>query len=146
MMKIDLEKHTFDYGKVVSNPSASENGRSFTLLNNSKYCVRRWSIDKEVFKDRKEERCDFLIEVQKNKNTYYWIELKGKDLTKACSQMLNTLKLVDTTNAVVQEARIITSGTNKIDIRTIEYQRLNRLMSETGGRLRQYTNQGTETI
>ncbi len=145
-MIIDLENFIFEYGKVVSYPSASEGGRSFTLDNQSKYVVRKWAVDKIVFKDRIEERCDYLIEVQGSKLVYYWVELKGKDLAKACRQVLTTIGLINISEEICQETRIITTGTCKIDIRTKEYQLLYKLMLKKGGLLKQYTNQATEEI
>lgn len=80
------------------------------------------------------------------KRVYYWIELKGKDLVKACRQILNTIRLVNVLEEADQEARVITSATNKIDIRTLDYIRLDNLMRSKKGCLRTYTNQRTEII
>jgi len=146
-MKVNLEDHPFHYGKVVSNPSASEKGRSFSLDNKSGYVVRRWAIDRVVFKDnRKEKKCDYLIEVQRKKLTFYWIELKGKDLVQACRQVINTINLINVSFDIQQESRIITTGTNTIDIRSIEYQILDRMMRKTGGSLKTHTKMAIEVI
>ena len=145
-MKINLEDFAYEYGKAVSFPTASEGGRSFVLDNQLNHVSRKWAIDKVVFKGREEERCDYLIEVQANKTIYYWVELKGKDITKACRQVLSALGLINFVDNIRHEARIITTGTNKIDIRSLEYQRLSKLMLETGGKLLQYTNTKTEVI
>ncbi len=145
-MKVNLENFAFDYGKVVSYPTARVGSRSFTLDNKSGCIVRKWAIDTEVFKDRQEERCDYLIEVQGNKLIFYWIELKGKDLAKACKQVLSTISLVNIPDKTRQEARIITTGTNKIDIRSKEYQTLYKLMLRNGGLLKQHTLQAFEEI
>jgi hypothetical protein len=86
-MKINLNDFPFDYGVVVSNPTAKEGNRSFTLENLSGYVTKKWSIDKVIFKDEVEQRCDYLIEVQKpDKSVYYWVELKGKDVVKAVAK------------------------------------------------------------
>jgi len=145
-MKINLEDFAFEYGKAVSFPTAKVGNRSFILDNKSGHITRKWAIDAEVFKNRQEERCDYLIEVQRKNLTYYWIELKGKDLAKACKQVLSTINLVNIPDKIQQEARIITTGTNKIDIRSKEYQQLYKLMLKCGGLLKQYTLQATEEI
>lgn len=145
-MKIDLDDHPFLYGKVVSNPCTQEGGRSFMVENKSGFIIRMWKIDKVVFRDRKEQRCDFLIKAQSEEGIYFWVELKGKDITKACGQILNTLQWVNITKEAKQEARIITTGTNRIDIRAIEYLKLDNLMRKARGRLKTYTNYGIETI
>jgi hypothetical protein len=145
-MKINLENFAFEYGKVVSLPTARVGNRSFSLDNKSGHVVRKWAIDDEVFKDRQEERCDYLMEVQRNDLTYYWIELKGKDLTKACKQVLSTINLVSMPDKIQHETRIITTGTNKIDIRSKDYQLLYKLMLKHGGLLKQHTLQAIEEI
>lgn len=146
-MKINLNAFAFDYGTAVSNPTANEGNRSFSLNNQSGYVIKKWSIDKIIFKDNNEERCDYLMEVQKpDKTVYYWVELKGKDVVKACRQILSTIRLVNVLEEANQEARVITSGTSKIDIRTLDYLRLDRLMRSKKGRLITYTNERIETI
>lgn len=83
-MNINLTDFPFDYGMAVSTPTAKEGSRSFSLDNQSGYLVKKWTIDKNIFKDNMEERCDYLIEIQKpDRSVYYWIELKGKDLVKS---------------------------------------------------------------
>lgn len=147
LMGINLDDFYFDYGTAVSKPTAKERGRSFILNNKSGYLIRRWSIDKVIFKDSIEERCDYLVEVQKpERRVYYWIELKGKDVVKACRQILNTIRLVSVLEEADQEARVITSATNKIDIRTLDYIKLDGLMRSKRGRLRTFTKERIETI
>lgn len=145
-MRIDLDGFPFDYGTAVSNPTAKQGGRSFSLNNNSKHVIKRWAIDNVVFKDRQEERCDYLIKVEYAYGVYYWVELKGQDLTKGCRQILSTVSLINVSADARQEARVITTGTNRLDIRTNDYNRLDKLMRKAGGCLRAYTKQGTETI
>jgi len=146
-MNINLSEFVFDYGTAVANPVASEGGRSFKLYNQSGFIVRRWAIDKIVFTNRNEERCDYLIEVQNLENfVYYWVELKGKDILKACRQISSTVDLINVSKEIRQHARIITTGTNKLDIRANEYLKLDVRMRKTGGYLKTYTNQGSEII
>jgi hypothetical protein len=54
-MKINLDDYPFEYGKVVSRPAAEEGGRSFSLDNESKLVIKKWAIDRVVFKNRIEE-------------------------------------------------------------------------------------------
>ncbi|MDQ2752789.1 MAG: hypothetical protein M3R72_07180 [Bacteroidota bacterium] len=146
MMKVNLNDYEYDYGKDVSNPTAEENGRSFTLQNESKFLIKKWAIDKVVFKDRIDERCDYLILIhKKTEKVYYWIELKGSDIVKACEQIMNTIKQVDA-EIKVHEARIISSKTPIPALRDITYAKLDNQMRKLGGCLKTYTNQGTERI
>lgn len=146
-MKLKLDDFAYDYGKIVSYPTAEENRRSFVLDNRSRSIVKKWAIDKNVFKNNiSDKKCDYLLEVQKDNIIYFWVELKGKDLTQACRQILRTIELIDISDKAIQHARIITSGTNKIDVRSSEYQKLDKTMRKTGGCLTPYTNKGTEII
>lgn len=146
-MKINLDNYSFEYGKAVSKPTATENGRSFSLINESGCVVKKWAIDKVVFKDRNEERCDYLLLVErKDDNIYYWVELKGSDIIKACRQIWNTLNIIDVNEGRKQEGRIITTRTPAPALRDAVYIKLNRHIRVLGGHLKIYTNQGTETI
>ncbi len=145
-MRVNLNDYKYDYGKEVSNPTAEENGRSFTLQNESKCIVKKWAIDKVVFKDRIDERCDYLILVHKKiEKVYYWIELKGSDVVKACKQILNTIHQIEVEGRV-HEARIVSSKTPAPALRDITYIKLDNQMRKFGGCLKTYTNQGTERI
>ena len=146
-MKINLEDYAFEHGKVVSNPTAEENGRSFILQNDSKYIVRKWAIDKVIFKNRDEERCDYLLLIEnKQNNVYYWIELKGRDINKGCGQILSTICLINTEGNAVQHARVISTGTIAPALRNNNYKKLDNFMRVSGGKLQVYTNQGIERI
>ena len=145
-MKIDLQNYPFEYGAAVSNPTAKENGRSFLLENQSKLIIKKWAIDKVVFKDRTDERCDYLILVQKETSkVYYWIELKGSDIVKACKQILNTISQIEI-EVKTHEARIVSSKTPVPALRDISYIKLDNQMRKFGGCLKIYTNQGIERI
>jgi hypothetical protein len=146
-MSIELTDFEFEYGIAVKIAVASEKGRSFKLENKSEFIIKRWAIDKIVFKNSDEERCDYLIEVSNNEGLiYYWIELKGKDIIKACRQILNAIRLISISEAAIQYARIVATGVNKLAIRSIDYLRLDTLMRQTGGNLKTYTNFGVEKI
>jgi hypothetical protein len=72
--------------------------------------------------------------------------LKGKDIIKACRQILNAIRLISISEAAIQYARIVATGVNKLAIRSIDYLRLDTLMRQTGGNLKTYTNFGVEKI
>ena len=142
-----MDDYPYEYGKVVSRPTAEEGRRSFSLDNESKLVIKKWAIDKVVFENRIEERCDYLVLVERvSSNIYYWIELKGSDVVKACRQILKTVELVTVNENAVQEARIITSKTPVPALRDINYLKLEKQMLKLGGRLKVYTNQGSEKI
>jgi hypothetical protein len=72
--------------------------------------------------------------------------IKGKRCCESCRQILNSIRLVDVSEQAEQEARVITSGTNKIHIRTLDHVRLDKLMKIKRGSLKIYTNEGLEKI
>ena len=146
-MSIELADFEFDYGTAIKVVVASEKGRSFKLENESKFIIKRWAIDKIVFKNSDEERCDYLIEVLTDESLiYYWIELKGKDIIKACRQILNAIRLINVSDEAIQYARIVATGVNRLAIRSNDYLKLDTLMRQTGGNLKTYTNTGVEKI
>jgi hypothetical protein len=87
----------------------------------------------------------FLVE-RCSSNVYYWIELKGSDVVKACRQILKTVEMVAVNENAVQEARIVTSKTPVPALRNFNYLKLEKQMLKLGGRLKVYTNQGSEKI
>ena len=146
-MSVNLDDYGFDYGKAVSYPVAEENGLSFTLQNDSKLVVKKWAVDNVVFKGRKEKRCDYLLFVKGiDIDVYYWIELKGSDVIKACEQILSTINMIVIDKNAIQHSRIISSRVYERDARDNTYRRLDKMMRATGGRLHIYHRYGLEKI
>ncbi len=147
LMKVNLDDYEYEYGKDVSNPTVEENGRSFTLINESKFIIKKWAIDKKVFKNRTEKRCDYLLFVERRKvNIYYWIELKGEDINEAYKQILSTVSNVNIEQTAVQHARVIATKNRTPDIRNKEYFKLEEIVRKSGGKIIVRINQFSEKI
>ena len=146
-MSTNLDDYEYDYGKAVSYPAAEENGLSFMLQNDSKLVVKKWAIDNVIFKDRKEKRCDYLLFVKgTDVDIYYWIELKGSDVIKACEQILSTISMIVIDKNAIQHSRIISIRVYERDARDNTYRRLDKMMRATGGNLHIYHRYGLEKI
>lgn len=65
----------------------SEKGRTFRILNPERTTVLKVQVDGCLLIER--QCCDYLFDVAKN-NTIYYVELKGKNINKAVSQLLST--------------------------------------------------------
>lgn len=78
-----------DQRTVVS----KEKGNEHILHNHSGYVVYQYRVDGEIMKDSLKERCDFIVEAQKDSDQRaYMIELKGSDLNKALGQLIKTIE------------------------------------------------------
>lgn len=71
---------------------SKENNCTHRGKNASRCAVRQFKIDGDVFKDGDAQRCDFLL-LNDDKQTSYYIELKGSDLPKAINQIEHTICL-----------------------------------------------------
>ena len=146
-MKIDLSDCKFEYQKRVSQALAEENGRSFKLHNESNYIITKWAIDREVFKNKNEQRCDFLFLVEREeRNIYYWIELKGSDTIEAYKQILSTINNIDIEKSAIQQARIIATKVHAPDLRSKAYYKLEEVIKKSNGEIIVRTNHHSEKI
>lgn len=70
-----------------SRVKVEENGQKCILINTQRGAVKKVKVDGGVFKN--EECCDFLCA---NSQKCFFIELKGADVRKGCSQLKSTLQ------------------------------------------------------
>lgn len=69
-----------------------ENNKSVTIANEHEKYYELIKID-DCFFNSDQEKCDWLVGVCKDTNAYaHYIELKGTDLNKACSQLKTTME------------------------------------------------------
>ncbi len=74
--------------------TSSENGCKHIGKNNDRNNVRQFQVDGGIFsKDDNCTRCDYLL-LNDDKETAYYIELKGSDINKAISQIENTISML----------------------------------------------------
>ncbi|RZJ52236.1 MAG: hypothetical protein EOO44_12475, partial [Flavobacterium sp.] len=66
---------------------ASENGKRFEIVSNEDFTKIR--IDNCLISSQQVQKCDFGF-VRHSKDDFYFVELKGKDVKIALSQIINT--------------------------------------------------------
>jgi len=77
--------------KIVS---CIENGRCFELHGPKNWEIKKIKIDGDVIKGNQTEKCDYAITVRDStpvNHALFYVELKGKDLLKAISQLESTV-------------------------------------------------------
>lgn len=120
-----------EFSDERSMPSVSEKGKTFTLDNReSRIGVRCIKVDDCVFMSIDGKKCDYIFEVS-NRSRVYFIELKGSDIVKAISQLLETIeKLKIEFVGWNMEAHVVSGGKGKVPASVKdrrEYEHLYRL-------------------
>jgi len=118
--------------------SCSENRRSFDLKIPKEWCAEKIRIDANIIEGNKTEKCDFAITVKSGsseKIALFYIELKGKDLMKAISQLESTInQLSNTYNGFPEQqahavcSRIIPHMTSSAQIAVSRFRRQYRFL------------------
>ncbi len=73
--------------------SVEENARKLALINENERFVRKIKVDNCLIKGE-QERCDYLFEIEENCTLVIYVELKGKNIEKAYSQLMATIQLL----------------------------------------------------
>jgi len=73
---------------------ASENGKKFEI--DSKEEFTRIQIDDCLISSKQVEKCDFGF-IRHSNDEFYFVELKGKEVKKALSQIINTISIFEST-------------------------------------------------
>lgn len=128
---------------------AYENSKTFKLINQSRFVVRKVKVDKCLPQVEGEKRCDFLFSINcPEMKRVFFIELKGDRLVDAVKQIHETINyLKENFKDHVLEARIVGSG-DVPNLRTNPYYlRLQRAINPTKGTIKRATNKFySETI
>ncbi len=122
---------------------SKENGNEHILYNRSKCDVYQFHIDGGIVQDSKGERCDFIVEaaIMPRPNAFV-IELKGSDLNKAISQILNTIQVYKE-NLIKHRIlpRIIIHKVPTHDIHGKRYRDFKKMYPEAVVKVRQYSDE-----
>ncbi|NOT93616.1 hypothetical protein [Ferruginibacter sp.] len=126
---------------------AYENGKTYTLNNNSNVSVRKVKIDKCLAQNVNEKRCDFLFDTDELQRVFF-VELKGGDLNKAVNQIYSTiLYLKSEFRGFRIDARIVGSRDVPEFKNTPDYKRLAKEVYATKGTIERGINKVySETI
>jgi len=69
-----------------------EGGKFFVIKNPLKATLHKTQVDGCLF-DEQVEKCDWIVSYDVNGKHAHYVELKGSDISKACSQLKSTLDL-----------------------------------------------------
>lgn len=69
---------------------SSEKGKCHRVENRSQSLIYQYHIDGDIIRGLKTKKCDYIVEVIKEKPIAFFIELKGSHLTEACNQIEST--------------------------------------------------------
>lgn len=126
---------------------ADENGKTYRILNNSEFVIKKVKIDKCIKQGIGEKRCDFLFCIDNLKRVIF-VELKGGKLSTALLQLTETIQyLKNEFKGYKIDARII--GSKDIpNFKSIpSYRALAILVGNNNGTLVRATNNiYTETV
>lgn len=120
-----------------------ENKASYSLVNDQRLRVGKVHVDGCLINDG--ERCDYLFTIEE-KNSNILIELKGKDVEKAITQIKASFLLFSKVMKGGFYGRIITSGTYAPVLESNESKRLKRLLLQTKGNLKFSTGSMVEKV
>lgn len=137
MINLYTYSDCFDFSNtVVRRITCSEKQSKYVLTNNSNYNICKIKIDACVLRDSDGRKCDYLVRAIKEQSKHlFLIELKGRDVLKAVSQInesLNKLKITNSSGFKVH-GRIVPTSTYGPNLRTTQYLNLkNRFRSLNG--------------
>lgn len=104
-----------------------ENGRKHILYNQSNVFLTKIKVDGALIKSG--ERCDYAVDAEAK--DIFLIELKGSDISHACSQILATFYyFINNYQSERWHARIIVSKVRAPNIISSEEKRLQKLQKE----------------
>jgi hypothetical protein len=132
-MRLENCGHCKEYEQVVSKPTASVNGLTFEINNESGLEVAKWNIDC-ILEGNKTKKCDYLF-VVRELSSCYWVELTDEGFDKACEQIYTTItKIADAINYKTHYARIVLGRfkeeRNRID--NLRYTNHKKLVNKIG--------------
>lgn len=128
---------------------AFEKGKTYKLLNASKYKIKKVRIDNCILQNEGQRRCDYLLSIDDdNIRKVFFVELKGERLIDAVKQIHSTITyLKEEFKGFQLEARIVGSK----DVPNIKnnphYLKLKKIVDSSGGNIKRATNKYySETI
>jgi hypothetical protein len=87
----------------------SENNRKFTILNQDCKLIEKIKVDGCLIDDNR-ERCDYVFEIDSPCELAIYLELKGRNIEKAYSQLVSTLGYLSSSHASLKrECHIVAS-------------------------------------
>jgi hypothetical protein len=92
-MGLNNDCKTYSGNKKVH--AVSEKGKTFRLVNQSRFTFAHYQVDACLIKDNGEQKCDHLFIIDKKQEcAAYFVELKGTGLTDALNQIQNSIDIL----------------------------------------------------
>lgn len=130
---IHFDKKCLNFKDRRSIVSISENKSTYRLSNYQKLEIECFHVDGCLITEG--EKCDYLLIVaERNRNVL--IELKGKDVLKAISQIKTTFQRLNRSLNGIFYGRIVTTATYAPAMDSNEAKRLKILLKSTNGNLK----------
>jgi len=106
----------------------SENGMKYCAKkSNNNHTAYRYKIDGGIITGNDGKRCDYIVENESTKHLYF-VELKGSDFPKACSQISATVKRYEQNIGNYQiHARIVLSRSCSHSVNNEKYRDLRKM-------------------
>jgi hypothetical protein len=90
-----LNNDCSSYSGDKKNHAECEKGKTFRLINNSRFKFSVYRVDSCLIKDNDQQKCDYLFIVDKHREcAAYFVELKGTGLADAINQILNSINIL----------------------------------------------------
>jgi len=88
----------------------SENKRTFSIRNTRQRQIGKVKVDGCLITNSSTQKCDYLFEIKGQNKEVFYVELKGKDIERALSQIKNTIRLCeDRHNGINKKSFIVSS-------------------------------------
>lgn len=132
-----VSKMLFDKSKSSCAESQSivvseEKGKKHRVNNTSRLPIYQYHIDGDIINDLNVQKCDYIVEVTKDKPVAFIIELKGSHLSEACNQIISTIeRFKHKLNGYNVQPRIIIGKINTHAVNGSEYRRLRKAYPQT---------------
>ena len=143
MIDLIQYKKCFIQEKVVTREIVcSENRSKYVLKNKSSYKVCKIQVDNCICTGKDGEKCDYLLRAENgNTKLLFLVELKGRDILKAVSQLEQSLiKLSITVKSGYKVfGRIVPTSSYGPDIRSTAYKSLDNKFRTLKGNLKCHT-------
>ena len=120
-----------------------ENKSKFILKNTQSKQVYQVTVDGCLITEGK--RCDYLFEIDKPIQRVFYVELKGKDVEKACEQLKTTLNACKNRHQnTLKECHVVASRIPKLGTGTQVLKK--KFKQQSGINLNLHTQQATISI
>lgn len=132
------------YSKCIINQPivrSGEKGKCHYVKNDSGSPIFQYHIDGDIIKNIDIKKCDYIVEVTKDKSIAFIIELKGSHLSEAFQQIENTINHFHSKlHSYDIRPRIISKKVNTHSINNSEYRKFKKKYPDALCKTGEYTD------